>query len=79
MMSKGGAAIGIGIAVIAIIVISLFTNIFELARPSVEKVINSTENAASNVQGKDVVEQVKTVSSDVQNITSQIKVKNPYP
>jgi len=79
MMSKGGAAIGIGIAVIAIIVISLFTNIFELARPSVEKVINSTENAASNVQGKDVVEQVKTVSSDVQNITSQIKVKNPHP
>ena len=78
-MSKGGAAISIGIAVIAIIVISLFTNIFDLARPSVEKVINSTENAASNVQGKDVVAQVKTVSSDVQNITSQIKVKNPYP
>lgn len=78
-MSKKGVAIGIGVAVAAIVVIAIFTNIFELARPAVDKYINATENAASKVQGKDVVAGAKNVTSDIKNITSQIKIKNPYP
>ena len=71
-----------GIAILVAIGSMLyFTNIFELARPVVEKTINSTENVASGVtvKGKDVVSEIKTVSSNVQNATSQIKIKNPYP
>ncbi|HYL65675.1 MAG TPA: hypothetical protein VEU72_00815 [Nitrosopumilaceae archaeon] len=80
-MGKNGTAIGIVIAVIAIVAIFYFTNIFDLARPVVEKTLSSTEKATSNVtvKGKDVVSEIKMVSSDVQNVTSQIKIKNPYP
>ena len=80
MMSKSGAII-VMVTVVAIGSLLYFTNIFDLARPVVEKTINSTENAASSVtvKGKDVVSEIKTVSDDVQNVTSQIKIKNPYP
>ena len=77
-----GKSIVIGIAiVVAVGVMLYFTNISDLARPVVEKTINSTEKVASNVtvKGKDVVSEIKSVSSDVQNVTSQIKIKNPYP
>ena len=77
-----GKSVLIGIAiVVAIGVVLYFTNIYDLARPAVEKTINSTENVASSVtvKGKDVVSEIKTVSNNVQNVTSQIKIKNPYP
>jgi len=79
-MGKSGAAIG-AVIVVAIVAIFYFTNIFDLARPMVEKTINSTEKEASSVtvKGKDVVSEIKTVSASVQNVTSQIKIKNPYP
>ena len=79
-MSKSGAAIGITI-VVAIGAILYFTNIFDLAKPVVEKTINSTENVASSVtvKGKDVVSRINTMSASVQNVTSEIKIKNPYP
>jgi len=79
-MGKSGVIICIVIAV-AIGAMLYFTNISDLARPVVEKTISSTENVASNVtvKGKDVVSEIKTVSSNVQNVTSQIKIKNPYP
>jgi len=79
-MGKSGVMICIVIA-IAIGAMLYFTNISDLARPVVEKTISSTENVASNVtvKGKDVVSEIKTVSSNVQNVTSQIKIKNPYP
>ena len=70
------------IAIVAAIgAVLYFTNIYDLARPVVEKTINSTENVASSVtvKGKDVVSEIKTVSANVQNATSQIKIKNPYP
>jgi uncharacterized membrane protein YgaE (UPF0421/DUF939 family) len=70
-------AIGIGIAISVIVVVFLFTNIFDLAKPEVEKSINSTKEVASKVQGKDVVSGAETLSSSIQNITSQIKIKNP--
>ena len=71
----------VGIVIITIGVMLYFTNISDLARPVVEKTINSTEKAASGVtvKGTDVVSEIKTVSASVQNITSQIKIKNPYP
>ena len=79
-MGKSGVIICIVIAV-AIGAMLYFTNISDLARPVVEKTISSTENVASNVtvKGKDVVSEIKTVSASVQNVTSQIKIKNPYP
>jgi len=79
-MSKSGAAI-CAVIIVAIVAIFYFTNIFDLARPIVEKTINSTEKEASSVtvKGKDVVSEIKTVSASVQNVTSQIKIKNPYP
>ncbi|MGI0027573.1 MAG: hypothetical protein ACREAD_06995 [Nitrosopumilaceae archaeon] len=79
-MGKKEAVVGMSI-VIAIGAMLYFTNISDLARPVVEKTINSTEKAASNVtvKGTDVVSEIKTVSANVQNITSQIKIKNPYP
>jgi hypothetical protein len=80
-MGKNSAVICAIIAVVAIGTMLYLTNISELARPVVEKTINSTENAASSVtvKGKDVVSEIKTVSENVQNITSQIKIKNLYP
>ena len=79
-MSKGSVVIVI-LAIAAIGAALYFTNISDLARPIVEKTINSTENAASSVtvKGKDVVSEIKSVSDKVQNVTSQIKIKNPYP
>jgi len=79
-MGKSGAAI-CAVIIVAIVAIFYFTNIFDLARPIVEKTINSTEKEASSVtvKGKDVVSEIKTVSASVQNVTSQIKIKNPYP
>jgi hypothetical protein len=79
-MSNSGIALGI-VVIVAIGAVLYFTNISDLARPVVDKTFKSTENAASSVtiKGKDVVSEIKTVSDSVQNVTSQIKIKNPYP
>ena len=77
-----GKKVVLGIVIVfAIVAMIYFTNISELARPGVEKTINSTENAASNVtvKGKDIVSEINTVSANVKNIASQIKIKNPLP
>ncbi len=76
-MSIKGATAGIVITVVVIIGIALYTNIFELARPTVEASINSTKDTVSKVQGKDVVSKAEEITSDIQNVTSQIKIKNP--
>ena len=78
-MSKNGTYIGIGIAIVAIIAVFLFTNIFELAKPSIEQSVDSTKDAISQVQGKDVVKGAEDVYSNIQNETSKIEVKNPLP
>ena len=80
--SMGKSEVTVGIVIlVAIGGILYFTNIFELARPVVEKTVSSTENVASGVtvKGKDVVSEIKTISSNVQNVTSHIKIKNPIP
>ena len=76
-MSIKGAVAGIVITVVVIIGVALYTNMFELARPTVETSINSTKDMVSKVQGKDVVSKAEEITSDIQNVTSQIKIKNP--
>ena len=78
-MSAKTIGIIVGSFAACIIVIAIFTNIFDLARPAVDKYINATENEASKVQGKDVVAGAKNVTSDIKDVASQIKIKNPYP
>ena len=80
-MGKKEFAIGSGIAAAAIVIIALFTNVFDLARPGFEKAVNSTADVASNVnvKGKDVVSGLKNMSTDVKNVTSQVRLKNPIP
>ena len=76
-MSIKGAVAGIVITGVVIIGVALYTNMFELARPTVETSINSTKDMVSKVQGKDVVSKAEEITSDIQNATSQIKIKNP--
>ncbi len=78
-MGKVGVAVGIGVGIAAIVAIYLFTNVFELAKPAVEKSLNTTKEAASKIQGKDVVSEAENVTSTVKNFTSQIKIKNLPP
>jgi hypothetical protein len=78
-MGKTGAAVGAGIAIAAIIVVALFTNVFELAKPGVDKTIETTKDAVSQVEGKDVVTGVEIVSEKILNETSKIEIKNPLP
>ena len=77
-MSVKGTATGIVITIIVIIGIAYYTNIFELARPTVETSIKSTKDTVSKVQGKNVVSKAEEITSDIQNVTSQIKIKNPF-
>lgn len=76
-MSKKGILIGIVIGAVAIVGVIVYTNIDELARPSVESSIDKVKEAASKVQGKDVVSKAEEVASQVKNVTSKIEVQNP--
>ena len=78
-MSTVGTYIGIGIAVVAIIILFLYTNIFDLAKPKLEQTVNSAKEIISNVEGKDVISGAEVVSSKILNETSKIVIKNPIP
>jgi|CXWL01.1.fsa_nt_gi hypothetical protein len=78
-MGSSGMYIGIGIAVVAIVIVFLFTNIFDLAKPKVEQTIDSAKEVFSKVEGKDVVSGAEVVSSKILNETSKIVIKNPIP
>jgi len=71
--------IGIGIIIVAIIFVFLYTNIFDLAKPTVEKSVDSAKDAISKVDGKDVVAGAEKVSSVIKNETAKIEIKNPLP
>jgi len=79
VMGKAVVAIGIVVGIAAIVAVYLFTNVFELAKPVVEQSLNSTKEAASKIQGKDVISEAENVTSTVKNLTSQIKIKNIPP
>ena len=78
-MSKKGTLVGFVIVIVAIVVISLYTNVFELVKPTVEQSVDSAKDAISQVDGSDVVSGAEKVSSTIVNETSKIKVKDPFP
>ncbi len=78
-MSKKGTCIGIGIASVAIIAVFLFTNVFELAKPTVDQSVVSAKDVISQINGVDVVSGVELVSSSIMNETSKIEIENPFP
>ena len=78
-MSKKGTYVGIGIASVAIIVVFLFTNVFELAKPTVDQSVVSVKDVISQINGVDVVSGVELISSGIMNETSKIEIENPFP
>jgi len=78
-MSKKGTYVGIGIALVAIAAVFLYTNIFELAKPSIEESVVSAKETISQIDGKDVVSGAEIVSSSILNETAKIEVTTPLP
>ena len=58
--------------------ILLFTNVYELATPTIEESVDSAKDAVSQVDGKDVVSGAEKVSSSIKNETSKIEVRDPF-
>lgn len=77
-MGNTGKFIGIGLLVVGIIAVFLYTNIFDLAKPTVDKSVDSAKKVISQVDGKDVVSGAEKVSSVIKNETSKIKIKDPF-
>ncbi len=76
-MSTKGTVIGIIIAIVIIVGMLTYTNIYDLVKPSIELSVDTTKDAISNVDGQDVVEKAEEVSSIIKNVTDKIKVTNP--
>ena len=70
--------VGAGLVIVAIIAVYLYTNIFDLAKPTVEKSVDTAKDAISKVEGKDVVSGAEKVSSAIKNETSKIQIKDPF-
>ena len=77
-MGKTAKFAGASIIVVALIAVYLYTNIFELAQPTVEKSVDSAKEVVSKVEGKDVVAGAEKVSSAIKNETSKIEIKDPF-
>ena len=78
-MSKIGAVIGVVIAIIAITVIALYTNIFDLVKPTIDQSVDSAKEVITPIKGKDVVSGAEKIYSGILNETSKIEIKNPLP
>lgn len=76
-MSKKGIFVSVVIAAVVTGGIIYYTNIPELAKPSIDTALDFTKNTVSKVEGKDVVSKTEEIASQVKNVTSQIKVQNP--
>jgi len=77
-MGKTAKFVGVGVAAVVIAAVYLYTNIFDLAQPTVEKSVDSAKDAISKVDGKDVVAGAEKVSSAIKNETSKIEIKDPF-
>lgn len=77
-MGKTAKFVGAAIIAVALIAVYLYTNIFDLAKPTVEKSVDSAKDAISKVDGKDVVAGAEKVSSAIKNETSKIEIKDPF-
>jgi len=78
-LSKKGTYVGIVVAIVAVIVVFLYTNVFELVSPTVTETVDSAKNAISKVNGSDVVKGAEIVSKTIVNETSKIEIKDPFP
>ena len=78
-MSKKTTYIGITVVVIAVVVVFLYTNVFELISPTVVNSVDSAKDVISQVDGSDVVEGAEIVSETITNETSKIEIKDPFP
>ena len=78
-MSKKGTYVGVGIVIVAVVVIFLYTNIFELVTPTVEQSVDSAKDTLSQIDGSDIVSGAETVTSAIVNETSKIEIKDPFP
>jgi len=78
-LSKKGTYVGIAVAIVAVIVVFLYTNVFELVSPTVTETVDSAKNAISKVNGSDVVKGAEIVSKTIVNETSKIEIKDPFP
>ena len=76
VMAKG-IIIGIVVAAIAIGVILTYTNTYDVLKPEVEPVIDTTKDAISKVDGDDMVDKAGEVTDRIKDVTSKIKVNNP--
>lgn len=76
-MSNKGKYIGIGVVIVIVAFVFLYTNIFELAQPTVEQGVDSAKDVISKVEGKDIVKGAEKVSETIKNETAKIEVKNP--
>ena len=77
-MGKTAKLVGVGTIAVVIILAYVYTNIFDLSQPTVEKSVNSAKDVISKVDGKDVVAGAEKVSSVIKNKTSKIEIKDPF-
>ena len=77
-MGTTGKFVGVGLVVVAIIAVYLYTNIFDLAKPTVEKSVDKAKEVISKVDGEDVISGAEKVSSAIKNETSKIQIKDPF-
>ncbi|MDH5463319.1 MAG: hypothetical protein OEY17_04600 [Nitrosopumilus sp.] len=75
-MAKG-IIIGIIIGVIVAGGIMFYTNTLDVLKPEIESSVDTTKDAISKVDGKDVVEKTEQISSKIKDITEKIKITNP--
>ncbi|HUT07076.1 MAG TPA: hypothetical protein VMW74_10385 [Nitrosopumilaceae archaeon] len=78
-MSKKGTYIGIAVVIVAVVVVFLYTNVFELVSPTVVETVDSAKGAISQVDGSDVVKGAEIISETITNETSKIEIKDPFP
>lgn len=78
-MSKKGTYVGVGIVIVAVVVIFLYTNIFELVTPTVEQSVDSAKDTLSQIDGSDIVSGAETITSVIVNETSKVEIKDPFP
>lgn len=54
-----------------------YTNTLDVLKPEIESSVDTTKDAISKVDGKDVVEKTEQISSKIKDITEKIKITNP--
>ena len=72
-----GIIIGIIVVAVAIGMILIYTNAYDVLKPEVEPVVDTAKDAISQVNGDDVVEKAGEVSEKIKEVTGKIKVNNP--